>query len=143
MTWLSLPPDQWEDRRTGGKRRTPRTRWSTALRWCMSEAQGHRCAHCLKEFGAKLPFGWPTFEHVLALSAGGADHPDNMVIACYGCNTRRGARRDESSAYGVSQQNVLDVKNNCLQTQGSQPIRIITGARSARDKEPKDDEAGR
>lgn len=32
----------------------------------------------------------PTFEHIIPLSKGGVDHPDNMVVACYSCNHRRG-----------------------------------------------------
>ena len=32
---------------------------------------------------------WPTFEHVVPLRDGGADHPDNLAIACRACNQER------------------------------------------------------
>ena len=32
---------------------------------------------------------WPTFEHVVPLRDGGADHPYNLAIACRACNQER------------------------------------------------------
>ncbi len=45
---------------------------------------GHACAYCLRT--VKL-----TRDHVLPLSRGGLDEPDNVVPACQPCNSRKGA----------------------------------------------------
>ena len=55
------------------------------LRERMSEAQNHRCCYC----GGRMHGSgddMATFEHIIALSAGGEDHPDNMAIARQKCN---------------------------------------------------------
>lgn len=31
----------------------------------------------------------PTLEHIIPLSEGGADEPDNLSVACFGCNSSR------------------------------------------------------
>lgn len=59
----------------------------------LCEAQNHRCCYCgarMDEAGPKELR--PTFEHVQARTNGGSDRADNLVIACLGCNLRRGHR---------------------------------------------------
>ena len=61
-------------------------------RTMLSEAQNHRCCYC----GCKMTEqanhkNSATIDHVLPKSKGGANHPDNYVIACYSCNTKRGS----------------------------------------------------
>jgi len=50
----------------------------------LAAEQGWRCAFCGVRFldGAD-PARRPTFEHIVPLSRGGADHPDNIVITCW------------------------------------------------------------
>jgi 5-methylcytosine-specific restriction endonuclease McrA len=43
----------------------------------------------------------PTIEHLIPLSKGGADHPDNLVMTCYRCNERRWHNQDEWWEYGT------------------------------------------
>jgi hypothetical protein len=69
-----------------------RINWALAFPWLkeiMSESQNHRRCWC----GARMcdggePDGSPTFEHVVPLPLGGIDDPENLVIACHGCNGR-------------------------------------------------------
>lgn len=63
------------------------------LRSRLSEAQNHRCCWCGDAF-SDLPNTTrsPTLEHVIPLSQGGADHPDNMAVACVRCNQKRGTK---------------------------------------------------
>lgn len=63
---------------------------------CLGEAQNWRCCYCGSRMSnASSWFGLPktiesTLEHVIPLSRGGPDHPDNMVVACCQCNQLRG-----------------------------------------------------
>ena len=61
-----------------------------ALFDCLGEAQNWRCCYCgLRVFvdrPKRKQHNQPTIDHVTPLSKGGADHPDNMVIACFRCN---------------------------------------------------------
>lgn len=57
------------------------------VRAALLEAQNHRCAYC----GVDIRTG-ATFDHVIPRSRGGAvNDPDNVVMACYGCNQQRGS----------------------------------------------------
>lgn len=64
----------------------------------LSEAQGHRCCYCLlpiqleRRNGSALPPDFATKEHVTPRSEGGTDDWENLVAACYRCNTVRGNR---------------------------------------------------
>lgn len=57
----------------------------------LGEAQNWRCCYCgvrMLEHG-----NWgtqPSLEHFEPLSLEGADHPDNMAVACMFCNQLRG-----------------------------------------------------
>jgi 5-methylcytosine-specific restriction endonuclease McrA len=68
--------------------------WGLHFPWLksrLSEAQNHRCCWCGKRLVESGPRDdRPTFEHAIPLSRGGEDTPANIVIACYGCNQRRG-----------------------------------------------------
>ena len=69
---------------------TQRKYWSPELKERMSEAQNHRCPICGKQMGATGRRGdYPTFEHVIPLSAGGTDTEDNLAITCRDCNENR------------------------------------------------------
>lgn len=56
----------------------------------LSEAQNHRCCYCGFRMNESTHWRrYPTFEHVIPVSTGGADLPDNIVIACFDCNSSR------------------------------------------------------
>lgn len=62
---------------------------------CLGEAQNWRCCYCGTQTdtvfqAAKKDEYKPTFEYVTPTSKGGADHPDNLVMACLRCNGLRG-----------------------------------------------------
>lgn len=66
------------------------------LRERLSEAQNHRCCWCgdrMTDPGTPGPL-MATFEHIIPRVLGGSDHPDNLAVACYGCNWSRGRRFD-------------------------------------------------
>lgn len=78
-----------------------RTR-ETLYRLC--EAQNWRCCYC----GCRMTDGGntlerATFEHVVPRAFGGPDTESNLVIACMGCNNRRG------SEYYAIHLEVLDI----------------------------------
>lgn len=53
---------------------------------CLGEAQNWRCCFCgVHTNGTGLDA--PTIEHITPLSLGGIDHPDNLAMSCYRCNT--------------------------------------------------------
>lgn len=58
------------------------------LRERLSEAQGHRCAYCCRQFGDGDAA--PTLEHVTPDARRGPTNYDNCVAACYRCNHARG-----------------------------------------------------
>lgn len=49
---------------------------------------GGRCQYC----GTKLPRKYATVDHILPASRGGKTSWTNVVLACFGCNTRKGNR---------------------------------------------------
>ncbi len=66
----------------------------TVRRNRLSEAQNHRCCHCLRttdpnsgDEGLR-----PTIEHVVPRSRNGLDWSGNVVMACADCNSDRGDR---------------------------------------------------
>jgi hypothetical protein len=49
-----------------------------------------RCEYChTSERWQYIPF---TVDHVIPLIRGGADHPDNLALACFHCNRRKADR---------------------------------------------------
>lgn len=55
----------------------------------------NRCTWCGCEISDLLPRGHPqkaTVDHVIPVRDGGPDVVENMVAACWRCNSRRGAR---------------------------------------------------
>lgn len=68
--------------------------WKTSfpqLLVALSEAQNHRCCWCggAMVLDRSRSADQATFEHVVQLWRGGADHPDNLAVAHYGCNAGR------------------------------------------------------
>jgi 5-methylcytosine-specific restriction endonuclease McrA len=55
------------------------------LRKMIFERDGYRCRWCGK------PTRHPVLDHVIPVSRGGTDDPDNLCTACPDCNQRRGA----------------------------------------------------
>ncbi len=60
----------------------------------LAKKQRWRCRYCEVDMregrsNPSSPFR-PTFDHWVALSRGGYDHPKNLVIACHSCNSRKG-----------------------------------------------------
>jgi hypothetical protein len=61
--------------------------WSSSIReWIHERQTPDRCIYC----GQK---GQLTVEHMIPLSRGGPDHPDNAVWVCSTCNSRKGDKR--------------------------------------------------
>ena len=52
-------------------------------------AQRNRCCYCRRPFTADRR---PTIEHLLPVSRGGDNQPENLALACKSCNSRRGNR---------------------------------------------------
>lgn len=66
------------------------------IRCRLSEAQNHRCCWCQKLATAKRGRkNSATVEHYICRSAGGTDEIDNLVMACSGCNNKRGSHLPE------------------------------------------------
>lgn len=59
---------------------------SPALRAEVLASANGRCAYC-GSTGMKL-----TLDHIIAISRGGHDVPENWAAACFGCNTSKGAK---------------------------------------------------
>jgi 5-methylcytosine-specific restriction endonuclease McrA len=78
-----------------------RTEWGRRFKACLCEEQNHRCCYCGIHFGQSSDPSEATIEHITPLSRGGQDHPDNIAIACRGCNTRRSAG-ETSIRYSVA-----------------------------------------
>lgn len=62
----------------------------------LADRDGWTCKYCLR------PLGWghesvtaPVIDHVVPKSRGGSDKPENLVLACWDCNTAKGARTPE------------------------------------------------
>lgn len=75
------------------RKRSPSSRWNPAS-WRKDEwksalfagRQHVECHYC----GERLTRKSATLDHVRPRSAGGADHLSNFLLACAGCNNRRG-----------------------------------------------------
>lgn len=70
-----------EKRRQDGRQSMP-----AALRAMVIERDGFRCVYCGQEDG---PF---EVDHVVPVSKGGGDHPENLCCACRACNRSKGAK---------------------------------------------------
>ena len=82
----------------------------------MSEAQNHKCCWCgivtTDERGKKYS---STLEHVMPVSKGGKNHPDNLAMACSRCNQKRGNKPAEEFMNEISREKFLKsqiVKNS-------------------------------
>jgi len=61
--------------------------WSSSIReWIHERENPDQCIYC----GAKREL---TVEHMIPLSRGGPDHPDNAVWVCSRCNSSKGSKR--------------------------------------------------
>lgn len=70
--------------------RQPIPRWmkDKALDWATSGGlHSPECQYCFEEVEANDI----QFDHVLPISRGGINHPQNLVVACSSCNQRKGA----------------------------------------------------
>jgi 5-methylcytosine-specific restriction endonuclease McrA len=54
----------------------------------------HLCLYCGKRFSRQLL----TRDHVMPLSRGGRDHWENVVSACFHCNSRKGGRTPQQAS---------------------------------------------
>ena len=54
----------------------------------------HLCLYCGKHFSRQLL----TRDHVVPLSRGGRDHWENVVCACFHCNSRKGGRTPQQAS---------------------------------------------
>jgi len=71
----------------------------TADDWRALVARSPRCHWCKRPW---KEVGSPTHDHVIPLSKGGANSPENSVCACRSCNTKKQATRfDPISGQGI------------------------------------------
>jgi hypothetical protein len=63
-----------------------------ATKRAVVERDGRQCRYCGRRISRREPLH---IDHVIARSLGGGDDLDNLVVACIGCNTRKGALRLE------------------------------------------------
>ena len=63
-----------------------------ALRDRLAEAQNWRCCWCgcRMERCHEKRADQATVEHIVPVTRGGSDHPDNLAVACRECNWQRG-----------------------------------------------------
>ena len=65
-----------------------RTAMSKGLRFAVLSRDGHTCQYC----GRKPPEVKLAVDHVVPVSAGGTNQPDNLVAACVDCNAGKGTK---------------------------------------------------
>jgi 5-methylcytosine-specific restriction endonuclease McrA len=83
------------NRRKNVKRRGAKVYDSTLTLFELGERDGWRCHLCLIAVDVTLRFPdlmSATFDHLDPISNGGDDAPENVALAHWICNTRRGAR---------------------------------------------------
>ena len=73
---------------------SPRPEGSTTILGCkvrfsIMERDGFKCRYC----GATPESVRLTVDHIIPVSKGGSDHPDNLVTACCQCNMGKGNRQ--------------------------------------------------
>ena len=56
-------------------------------RWC-------GCDVVRGAYGKRPEPNWATVDHVISHADGGSDDIGNLVLACYGCNTKRGKEQE-------------------------------------------------
>lgn len=61
-----------------------------------------RCQYC----GVKQPLKKLTYDHVVPRAQGGKTRWENIVMACYGCNEKKGGRTPEQAAMRLRKQPV-------------------------------------
>jgi 5-methylcytosine-specific restriction endonuclease McrA len=70
------------------------------LKEFLHKRQGGECCYCGRMtrlypepwgLGAPAPADFATLEHLRRKVDGGTNHPDNVAIACFECNSNRGA----------------------------------------------------
>jgi 5-methylcytosine-specific restriction endonuclease McrA len=61
---------------------------------------------CCQYCGRKLPLGKLTYDHVVPRSQGGRTTWENIVMACYGCNERKGDRTPQKAGMQLRKQPV-------------------------------------
>ena len=62
---------------------------AAATRALVRERAGDRCEYCGLPQSAE-PFFAFHIEHIIARQHGGGDEPENLALACYHCNARKG-----------------------------------------------------
>ena len=63
-------------------------KWSTSIReWIKENESRNTCGYCGKKCESL------TIEHILPLSKGGPDHPDNTIWVCKECNLKKSKKR--------------------------------------------------
>lgn len=71
------------------KKARPSGRVLPTMRRAVLARDGRRCRYCGRQIGPRSVLH---LDHVIPVSRGGADTLENLVVACEGCNRRKGAR---------------------------------------------------
>lgn len=75
---------------------TPRSALPKMLRWYIVEKFDYICQYCKRQHRSSKagPDGKPWhIDHMVALSLGGVDGPENLTLSCERCNLRKHAKR--------------------------------------------------
>lgn len=99
----------WEQHERWRKRPARLGDLTPELRDRMAEAQNWRCPYC----GERMDGGpgeprEPSFERIIPTKHGGADVPENVIIACRECNMRRGDRMSVDHITAIKSLSVHD-----------------------------------
>jgi len=66
---------------------TPSPKLPTQLREFVRQRAKYFCEYC--QTNERWQYVRFTIDHVVALTAGGSDHPENLALACFHCNRKK------------------------------------------------------
>ena len=88
--WVALKLSEALERRGWFSEFHPRR--PKPLEIIVGERDGWQCRYCATDLAHNPFLPSPTLDHVLPKSRGGKDDPNNLVLCCASCNSRKGAR---------------------------------------------------
>jgi 5-methylcytosine-specific restriction endonuclease McrA len=100
----------------GPKEPSPKTDFGSIRR--LRQLDGDGCSYCGTELDFRVGRSLikATLDHVVPRSQGGSDGEDNLVLACWSCNSKKGPRTPEAAGMALLNERVsalrVDVTNN-------------------------------